>query len=266
MIGRQPGLKLKKKWTEDIGCPDGVFVPFNIDATVNAAYVAMGLLYGNGDFTRTMEITTRAGQDADCNPSSAGGILGTMLGYDKIPAYWKMGLTEAEPIPFKYTTMSLNDVYGIGFNHALQVIQQNGGKVVGDNVTIKLQQPKAVRFEESFTGHYPIEKKSIRKNLTNEIAFDFDGIGFAVRAETAKWNSNEQYVAKTELYIDDKLIETVELPANFTTRRHEAFWKYQLPKQKHTVRIKILNPDEKNPIRIDEVIVYSDKPAITTHP
>jgi hypothetical protein len=38
-----------------------------------------------------MEITTRCGQDADCNPSSAGGILGTVLGYDKIPAYWKMG-------------------------------------------------------------------------------------------------------------------------------------------------------------------------------
>ena len=259
-------FEIEKKWTEDVGCPDGVFVPFNIDATVNAAYVVMGLLYGNGDFTRTMEITTRAGQDADCNPSSAGGILGTMLGYDKIPVYWKMGLTEAEPIPFKYTTMSLNDVYNIGFNHALQVIQLNGGKVVGDNVTIKLQQPQAVRFEESFTGHYPVEKRSIRKNLTNEITFDFDGIGFAVRAETAKWNSNDQYVAKTELYIDDKLIETVELPANFTTRRHEAFWKYQLPKQKHTVRIKILNPDEKNSIRIDEVIVYSDKPAVTTHP
>ena len=125
---------------------------------------------------------------------------------------------------------------------------------------------EAVRFEESFTGHYPVEKKSIRKNLTNEITFDFDGIGFAVRAETAKWNSIDQYVAKTELYIDEKLIEKVELPANYTTRRYEAFWKYQLPKQKNTVRIKILNPDEKNPIRIDEVIVYSDKPAITTHP
>ena len=30
-----------------------------------------------------------------------------ILGYDKIPAYWKMGLKEAEDIDFKYTTMSL---------------------------------------------------------------------------------------------------------------------------------------------------------------
>ncbi len=259
-------FEIEKKWTQDIGCPDGVFVPFNIDATVNAAYVVLGLLYGNGDFTRTMEISTRAGQDADCNPSSAGGILGTMLGYDKIPAYWKMGLGEAEPIPFKYTTMSLNDVYDIGFSQALQVIQQNGGKVDGDNVTIKVQQAKPVRFEESFVGHYPIEKKHIGKKFTDEIIFDFEGNGFVVRAETGKWNNSDSYVAKTELYLDGKLVESVDLPVSFTTRRHEPFWKYQLPKEKHTVRIKILNPDEKYPIRIDEVIVYSDKPAVTTHP
>ncbi len=62
---------------------EGVFVPFNIDAKLNAAYVVMGLLYGNGDFTRTLEISTRAGQDSDCNPSTAGGVLATMIGYDK---------------------------------------------------------------------------------------------------------------------------------------------------------------------------------------
>jgi hypothetical protein len=107
-------------------------VPFNIDAKVNAAYVVIGLLYGKGDFTRTLEITTRCGQDADCNPSSSGGILGTILGYDKIPAYWKMGLKEAESIDFKYTTISLEDVYETGLNHALKTIERNGGAMNGD--------------------------------------------------------------------------------------------------------------------------------------
>ena len=80
-----------------------------------------------------------------------------------------------------------------------------------------------------------------------------------VRAETGKWNSSDTYIAKTELYLDDKLIENVDLPVSFTTRRHEPFWKYQLPNQKHTVRMKILNPDEKYPVFINEVIIYSDK-------
>ena len=37
------------------------------------------------DFGKTIEIATRAGQDSDCNPASAGGILGVMLGYNAIP-------------------------------------------------------------------------------------------------------------------------------------------------------------------------------------
>src|SRR5258708_7369337 len=126
-------FELQKKWTDEVGCPDGVFHAFNIDAKINAAYIVLGLLYGEGDFTKTMNITAHAGQDSDCNPSSAGGILGTVLGYDKIPAYWKMGLKEAEDIDFKYTTLSLNKVYALGLKHALLVVGRNGGKVEGED-------------------------------------------------------------------------------------------------------------------------------------
>lgn len=259
-------FEIQKKYTDDIGCPEGVFVPFNIDATVNSAYVVLGLLYGQGDFTKTMEITTRAGQDSDCNPSSAGGILGTVLGYKNIPPYWKMGLQESEPLDFKYTTMSLNDVYTISYNHALKMIARNGGTADDQSVYIKLQQPKPVRLEQSFEGHHPVDKTEIRKTLTDEYTFDFEGIGFVVRGESARWQATSPYVAKTELYIDNKLVESVELPGSFTTRRYELFWKYQLPRQKHTVRLKILNPDEKSPVYLNEFIVYDNKPANTTHP
>jgi hypothetical protein len=257
---KQTWFEIERKYTEDIGCPEGVFVPFNIDATVNAAYVVLGLLYGDGDFTKTMEISTRAGQDSDCNPSSAGGILGTIIGYKNIPAYWTMGLTEAQPIDFKYTTMSLNDVYDIGLKHAIEMVKRNGGKEDGNNIIIKTQKPTAVKFEESFTGHFPTEKRGVWSTLKDEYTFEFDGNGFVVRGETAKWGANATYIASTELYIDGKLIEKVELPANFTTRRYELYWKYQLPKQKHTVQIKILNPDPNNEVKISDIIVYSDKP------
>lgn len=257
-------FEIEKKWTQDIGCPEGVFAPFNIDATVNAAYVVLGLLYGNGDFTKTLDISTRAGQDSDCNPSSAGGILGAMLGYKNIPEYWKMGLKEAEPIDFKYTTISLNDVYELGFKHAVQNVQRNGGKIEGNNVIIKAQQIKPVKFEQTFKGHFPVEKRGVGKDFNDEYSFDFDGIGFVVRGEAAKWNSASDYIGKAELYIDNKLIETIELPANYTTRRFELFWKYQLTKQKHNVKIKLLNPDANNKIRIDDIIIYSDQAADTS--
>jgi hypothetical protein len=259
---KQNWMEVQRKWADDIGCPDGVFSPFNIDAKVNAAYVVIGLLYGGGDFTKTLEISTRCGQDADCNPSSAGGILGTVLGYNKIPAYWKQGLREAEEIDFKYTTMSLNDVYQIGMKHALANIQKNGGKVEGERVTIKTQVPAPVRFEKSFAGVYPVLKKHVTWNSDkDEVIFDFEGTGFVIRGDASKWESTSNYVFETELYVDGKLIEQPKLPASFTTRRHEIAWIYDLPKGKHSVRLKILNPSKEHQVRMGEVIVYSDKPV-----
>ena len=227
---------------------------------MNAAYVVIGLLYGAGDFTRTLEISTRCGQDADCNPSSAGGILGAVLGYDKIPAYWKMGLKEAEDIDFKYTPMSLNKVYEISLKHALQNIANNGGKINGNTISIPFQKPVPVKFEKSFTGLYPVLKKAAAWSAAkDEISFDFDGTGFVLRGESAKWGSNGDFVYHAEVYIDDQPAIPVELPFNYTTRKYELFWQYGLPKGHHTVKMKIKNPSADHEIRLQDVIVYSDK-------
>lgn len=259
-------FEIQRKWADEVGCPEGVFYPFNIDAKINSAYIVLGLLYGEGDFTKTMEISTRAGQDSDCNPASAGGILGTMLGYDKIPTYWKQGLQGAEDIDFKYTTMSLNDVYVMSLKHALQVVERNGGKINGDQVMIAVQTPKAVRLEQGFPGHHPVLVTPIRKDLENEYSFDFEGIGFVVKGvaqpkNRSSWDYESSFAFNAELYVDDKKIETAKLPVNFTQRRYDLFWKYQLPKSKHTVRIKLLNPDSEHVVRMNEVLVYNDQPV-----
>ena len=96
-------FEVERKWAQDVGCPDFVFDPGNIDARVNGAYIVIGLLYGGGDFGRTLEIATRCGQDSDCNPASAGGILGTMLGYEGIPPVWRDPVKAIEDKPFPYT-------------------------------------------------------------------------------------------------------------------------------------------------------------------
>ncbi|NTV80827.1 MAG: ADP-ribosylglycohydrolase family protein, partial [Candidatus Aminicenantes bacterium] len=127
-------LEVERKWAEDIGCPDFVFRPGNIDARVNGAYVVIGLLYGRGDFGRTLQIATRCGQDSDCNPASAGGILGTMLGWSGIPAVWRDPVKPIEDKPFAYTTMSLNKVYETGFAQALEMVRRSGGTVDGESI------------------------------------------------------------------------------------------------------------------------------------
>jgi hypothetical protein len=256
---KQTWFEVQKKWANEVGCPEGVFVPFNIDAKVNAAYCVIGLLYGK-DFTEALEITTRCGQDADCNPSTVAGILGTVMGYENIPAYWKMGLKEAESIDFKYTTMSLNDVYEIGLKHAIANIKANGGKEDEKTVTVATQTPVPVRFEEAFDGHYPTAKIPVRwSDNKEEIQFEFTGTGFVIRGDASRWDNFGEYVFNTELYVDGKLVEKPQLPVSFTTRRYELAWKYQLPKGKHAVRLRILNPSKENEIRVSDAIVYSDK-------
>ena len=257
---KQSWLEVQKKWANDIGCPDGIFSPFNIDAKVNAAYVVIGLLYGDMDFTKTLEITTRCGQDADCNPSTAGGILGAFMGYDHIPAFWKMGLSDAESIDFKYTTMSLNAVYAVGLKHALENIIRNGGSINGDAITIKIQEPRTVKFEKSFEGVFPIAKIPVKWSADkNEINFKFDGTGFVLRGEAVGRKGKSDYIFHTELYLDEKLIESPVLPAGFNARRNELCWKYDLPKGNHTARLKILNPNPEAEIQANEAIIFSDK-------
>jgi hypothetical protein len=62
---------------EGIDAPAESHAKAMADATTNAAYILVGLLYGEKDFFQTMEISMRCGLDSDCNPSNAAGILGT---------------------------------------------------------------------------------------------------------------------------------------------------------------------------------------------
>ncbi|MBI1780975.1 MAG: ADP-ribosylglycohydrolase family protein, partial [Sphingobacteriales bacterium] len=244
---------------EDIGCPDGVYSVFNIDAKVNAAYVVIGLLYGNGDFKKTMDIAARCGQDADCNPSSAAGILGTILGYNKIPEEWKKNLYEVEDMPFKYTTISLNKVYSIGNKHALENIQRNNGKVNDSTVTIVYQSPVTAKFEESFTGLQPKERTSINKKLSDTLSINFEGNGIVLTGSNRdSWEKITNFSYKVLATIDGKT-DTLDLPFNYLTRKYEIYWNYQLPNGKHTLNLKLLNPDKISDVMISDMLVYEPK-------
>ncbi|CAL1519523.1 ADP-ribosylglycohydrolase family protein [Chitinophaga sp. MM2321] len=252
-------FELQKKWSSDIACPGGVFVPLNIDATINSAYVILGLLYGNGDYEKTLEISTRAGQDADCNPSTAAGILGTMLGYDKIPEKWKAGLNGAEDMDFKYTTISLNKVYDIGYRHALENIKRNGGTINENDVVIKTQVPQAVKFEESFPGMYPVAKKDLHVN-GQEISFSFEGTGFVLSGYAAKKGDAPDDAIEATVQVDGKIIQHIKLPTSYLTRRDEICYKLDLPMGKHDVKVTVTNQRPDNyELRTGNYIVFNKK-------
>lgn len=262
---KQTWFETERKWSSDIGCPDGVFKPFNIDAKINAAYVVIGLLYGQGDFSETMEISTRCGQDSDCNPATAGGILGTLLGYSNIPDYWKSPLYPVEDIDFKYTTMSLNDVYEIGTKHALEVLDKNGADMRGEMITIPEQKIKPVNLEIGFEGLYPVRSINAGTELNKkktEYEFDFEGTGFVVAGMSGKKDRGfeAEHTHLIDVFINGELFETSIMPTKFIKRKHDITWKYNLEKGKHKVKLVLKNPLEEFIVRIDRIIVYADEP------
>ena len=257
---KQTWFELQKHYSEEVGCPDGVFAPLDIDAKINAAYIVLGLLYGNGDFTKTMEISTRAGQDSDCNPSSAGGILGVMLGYSQIPEYWMQGLRGAEAKKFKYTSLSLDDLYAISYRHALLMIEKNGGTVFDNQVMLPIQKPTAVRLEQCFEGVYPLVKKGLNCTDIDTLSFDIDGVGFVIRGEAIRRDySQPDDIIKAKLYIDNHFVEEAEFPTSFRYRRLDLFWNYQLPNGKHNIKVVVDKQNVNALLRSWEYIVYSDK-------
>lgn len=244
---------LDKKWNEDIACSEGALRPFNIDATINSAYVIIGLLYGEGDFGRTLDISMRCGQDSDCNPASAGGILGTAIGYDNIPEEWLAPLRKAEDVKFAYTNSSLNDTYRMSYSHALQLIEREGGKVSVDKIVIKCQQPEAVRLEQSFPNLKPRERVNIHKSLTEPSTFEADCAGLLICGEVK--SADKSYIAEVEITIDGKTKEIVKMPANWTIRRFEVYHNFELAVGHHTVQMRWLNPTKEATLNVYDVLL-----------
>ena len=247
-------------YSEDIGCPELVEAPGNIDATMNAAYVAMGLLFGHGDFGRTIDIATRCGQDSDCNPSTAGGVLATVLGYSHIPKSWMANVREVEDIPFAYTDMSLSQIYQVVFDLALQQIRRHGGQVTDTSVTIRSQRPKAVRLEQGFPHMHPQLLVENLENIGTERAaqntFAFSGKGIAVYGNVSC--PDRTYEAELEVCIDGRIDRVMNLPVAFLRRTADClYWNYDLPSGSHQITFRLLNDNSSANIRVGRIITYS---------
>ncbi len=103
---------------------------FNIDAKINGAYIVIGLLYGRGDPDQTIIISTRCGQDSDCNPSNAAGILFTTIGFSKLPERFTSALDNNKK--FRYTAYDFPGLTKVCEELTRKVITKAGGKVIKD--------------------------------------------------------------------------------------------------------------------------------------
>jgi hypothetical protein len=140
---------LEEKWGRD---GDGEPV-MKLDVRINGAYVYMGLLYGDGDFWKSMNIAMRCGLDSDCNPSTVGGILGTAMGMKAIPEKWAIlrdlpienrSITEIYP-----PLIAWDDILGATVEVGIRNIEGAGGYVEDGVVFIPLQAPIVPPLEQA---------------------------------------------------------------------------------------------------------------------
>jgi hypothetical protein len=276
---------VEDRWDKRDPCPDGALRPFNIDAKLNGAYIALGLLYGGGDFGKTLEIATRSGQDSDCNPASAGGILGVILGYNSIPDEWKGGIPALAGRKFDFTDFSFDGIVESTEKRTLALIVKTGGRVEGEKVLVRTEQPRAPKLEVWDDYGSPVERVGsddrrwtwkgnwrtqpnkradgsprpptrISAERGAEAAISFKGTGAIV---TGPYLTSG---GRLEVYLDGKLDRTLDVYSDEKNNRTgEAVWHgFGLKKGNHTVRLVVRGEtypgSTGSDVAIDDVVVF----------
>lgn len=254
---------IEEKWDRDDLCNEGVGRAFNIDAKLNGAYIALGLLAGRGDWQRTMEIATRCGQDSDCNPSNACGVLGTILGFSRLPAEGRAAVESIAQRKFDFTDYSFEDIVASTERRALLVVQRAGGRVTDEAVEIPVQAVSAPPLETSGYGR-PLqvvlasdaawkwrgewgtrqgeiwgEKYVVREasGAGHEAELRFRGTGLALLGDLTRDGG------RAEVYVDGK---KCELPADAfiadDVTHDNDLWRIQgLPDSEHVLRLVLID-------------------------
>ncbi|MGB2807440.1 MAG: ADP-ribosylglycohydrolase family protein [Sedimentisphaerales bacterium] len=141
------------KYTHSLcGRPGGIDAG-SIDAKLNGAYIVMGLLYGKSDFDKTIVISTRCGQDSDCNPSNSGGVLFTTVGFEKLPDKFKSALNPEGK--FSHTPYNFPTLMNVCEKLVRLSVVRAGGRIEKDEsgeevFVIPVQKPKPTKLEKSW--------------------------------------------------------------------------------------------------------------------
>ena len=141
-------------------------------------------------------------------------------------------------------------------------MERAGGKVGKKDVTIKVQTPAPVRYEQAFEGLWPMEKAQIGKDVRTVGQLSFEGQGVVVghRMTSAKDFKIEGYEAQIEVSLDGTPDQTVLLPVDSHNRKQEIYHNYDLSDGKHTLDFKWLNPVPGVEVAITYLLPYKARP------
>ena len=248
--------ELEAKWGSTHICDAGT--SSNIDAKFNGAFIVIGLLYGDGDPVKTMEITTRCGQDSDCNPSNAMAVLGVIKGLSGLSQSYQDAIHAMGDSLFIFTDYSFNKAVSQTLKYAKALTVKNGGIVTEKEIKIKVQPPHPFAFEVSFPklvfdrtvnvtekdgwefkGKWePFNKDNPKAKFSanpgDEAIFNFNGTGVSINGN---WFRD---CGKADIYVDGELKRTIDAYFWHAKQTHNDMDLYHitnLKPGKHTVKV-----------------------------
>lgn len=101
----------------------------------NAAVIVLSLLYGGGDFSRTINICNMCGWDTDCNVGNVGTIIGVLNGPEGIENKWKRPINDFVACSGIIGSLNLQTIPQITLDTARMASKLNGW-VIGEWVEV----------------------------------------------------------------------------------------------------------------------------------
>ncbi len=272
---KQTWQRFEAKWANRDLCPHGIHDPYDIDAKTNGAYIAIGLLYGEGDLQKTINIATQCGQDSDCNPASAAGVLGIVLGYDNLPVEWTREIEAIRDEKFSHTQYSFETICQSTLDRARKLILRTGGSIEGETLRIALQTPVPAPLEQwqqdqptavlesadaafAWEGEWKEEKGEHRSNQPGaKMTFSFEGTGAMVLG------SYDKDTGIADVYLDGEKKRSINLYYEERKGRESVYHIMGLPRGRHTLAVVVTGA--KDPASSD-CTIFIDKAIILDGP
>lgn len=118
---------------------------------LDGGFVILALLYGEGDFYKSLQYAMALGLDSDCNAATAGAVIGVNIGYKKIAALAGFNMPDNfvnKTRPQLPSEMKISEQAEMFMRVCEHVILENGGKKIeikgNPGYQIALQTPKMI--------------------------------------------------------------------------------------------------------------------------
>lgn len=236
---------INTKYQDENGSPFGANDPWNIEASMNSCHVVTGLLYGKNDFLKSMEIATRCGNDADCNPGTVAGILGAMNGYSWIPERFKKPLDLVRGLKFQNSNYTLEEAIEVTEDLALQHLI-----VEGDQLQFHINKAPMCSLEIARPKNHIKQRVNFKEPIDlfqTDFLSEFKGNGIVVFGKINSNKTGNDYIfekdtAVVNIYIDKNFHKEIAYPVSFENRKFITYSNFDLPEGKHTIEMKAINP------------------------